>query len=95
MVCRPKDKGGVGILNLKVQNEALLLKYLHKFYNKVNTPWVKLIWNTYYREKIHMLLRLVVLHGGEKFYYLSQFIEAFHLAQWVLVKPFCSGRIYG
>jgi hypothetical protein len=52
MVCRPKNKGGVGILNLKVQNEALLLKYLHKFYNKVNTPWVKLIWDTYYREKI-------------------------------------------
>jgi hypothetical protein len=25
MVCRPKDKGGVGILNLKVQNDAFLL----------------------------------------------------------------------
>jgi hypothetical protein len=28
-VCRPKKKGGVGVLNLKLQNEALLLKHLH------------------------------------------------------------------
>lgn len=48
MVCRPKDKGGVGIFNLKVQNNALLLK----FYNKDDVPWVKLIWNTYYQNKI-------------------------------------------
>jgi hypothetical protein len=39
MFCRPKQKGGLGILNLKIQNEGLLLKYLHKFYNKVDTPW--------------------------------------------------------
>ena len=37
-VCRPKNKGGAGVLNLKIQNEGLLLKYLHKFYNKMDTP---------------------------------------------------------
>jgi hypothetical protein len=52
MVCRPKKKGGLGVLNLKIQNQGLLLKYLHKFYNKVDTPWVHLIWNTYYRGHI-------------------------------------------
>jgi hypothetical protein len=52
MVCRPKKKGGVGILNLKIQNEGLLLKYLHKFYNKMDTPWVHLLLNTYYTGKI-------------------------------------------
>jgi hypothetical protein len=52
MVCRPKKKGGLGILNLKLQNEALLLKYLHKFYNKIDTPWVHLLWNTYYQGRI-------------------------------------------
>ena len=51
-VCRPKDKGGVGILNLKIQNEALLLKYLDKFYNHADTPWVDLIWHTHYSGKI-------------------------------------------
>jgi hypothetical protein len=29
MICKPKDKGGLGILNLFVQNNALLLKHLH------------------------------------------------------------------
>jgi hypothetical protein len=52
MVCKPKKKGGLGILNLKIKNEGLLLKYLHKFYNKEDTPWVHLLWNTYYSGKV-------------------------------------------
>jgi hypothetical protein len=52
MVCRPKKKGGLGILNLKLQKGALLLKYLHKFYNKLDTPWVHLLWNTYYQGRV-------------------------------------------
>lgn len=48
LVCRPKEKGGLGVINLRIQNEALLLKHLHKFYNKVDVPWVKLIWDSYY-----------------------------------------------
>jgi hypothetical protein len=52
MVCTPNKSGGLGVLNLKIQNEGLLLKYLHKFYNRVDTPWVHLIWNSYYTNKI-------------------------------------------
>ena len=51
-VCMPKKRGGIGVLNLKIQNEALLLKFLDKFYNKVDTPWVTLVWNAYYTEKV-------------------------------------------
>jgi hypothetical protein len=47
-VCRPKNKGGLGIIDLKVQNQALLLKQLHKFYNRMDVPWVKMIWSVYY-----------------------------------------------
>jgi hypothetical protein len=47
-VCRPKDQGGLGVLNLQTQNKALLLKNLHKFYNREDIPWVNLIWNKYY-----------------------------------------------
>ena len=57
MVSKPKDKGGLGILNLTIQNEALLLKHLDKFYNKRNIPWVKLIWNAYYRDVVPYLAR--------------------------------------
>jgi hypothetical protein len=52
MVCRPKSKGGLGIINLKLQNVALLLKHLHKFYNDFDTPWVKLIKDSYYHESV-------------------------------------------
>jgi hypothetical protein len=38
MVCLPKDEGGLGVINLKTQNEALLLKNLQKFFNKTDTP---------------------------------------------------------
>jgi len=39
---KPKRKGGLGIINLRSQNKALLLKHLDKFYNKKEIPWVNL-----------------------------------------------------
>jgi hypothetical protein len=45
---RPKRKGGLGIINLRSRNNAILLKHLDMFYNKEDIPWVNLIWNTYY-----------------------------------------------
>jgi hypothetical protein len=47
-VCKPKKRGGMGIINLDFQNCALLMKHLDKFFNKRDLPWVKLIWNAYY-----------------------------------------------
>jgi hypothetical protein len=47
LVCRPKNKGGLGIINFEIQNQALLLKQLHKFYSKADTPWVNLVWSLY------------------------------------------------
>jgi hypothetical protein len=35
---RPKKKGGLGIIRLRSQNEALLIKHLNKFYNKEDIP---------------------------------------------------------
>jgi hypothetical protein len=40
----------MGIINLRSQITALLLKHLDKFYNKRDISWVSLIWNTYYSE---------------------------------------------
>ena len=48
MVLKPKLKGGLGVINLILQNDALLLKQLHKFYNKKEIPWVQLFWFKYY-----------------------------------------------
>jgi hypothetical protein len=56
MVIFPKDKGGLGVKDLYMQNDALLLKHLHKFYNKVDVPWVRLIWKAYYQHKVPHLV---------------------------------------
>ena len=52
VVQKSKSKGGLGVINLRLQNDALLLKRLHKFYCKQDIPWVQLIWNKYYRTKV-------------------------------------------
>jgi hypothetical protein len=43
LVRKPNDKGGLGVISLSVQNDALLLKHLDKFYNHADIPWVHLI----------------------------------------------------
>jgi hypothetical protein len=49
---RPKDQGGSGVINLRAQNIALLVKFLHKLYNKKKLPWVQLTWNSFYNRPI-------------------------------------------
>jgi hypothetical protein len=48
IVSLPKECGGLGALNLYTQNVSLLLKHLHKFFNKLDIPWVQLVWNCHY-----------------------------------------------
>jgi hypothetical protein len=38
MICKTKSFGGLGIMDFGKQNEALLIKQLHKFYNKADVP---------------------------------------------------------
>jgi hypothetical protein len=38
MVQKPKNKGGLGVRNLRLQNDALLLEQLNKFYNHYDIP---------------------------------------------------------
>ncbi|XP_071683372.1 uncharacterized protein [Lolium perenne] len=52
MICKPKLKGGLGIVNFQKQNAALLIKYLDKFYNKKDLPWVDLLWFAHYQDKV-------------------------------------------
>lgn len=35
-------------MNLKCQKKALLMKFLHKFFNRLPIPWVTLTWQFYY-----------------------------------------------
>lgn len=45
------------MVNLKLQNCALLMKHLVKLYNGVDLPWVDLVWKIYYLARVpHMCL---------------------------------------
>ena len=39
----------MGAINLRTQNSALLMKHLYKFMNRMDLPWVKLIWEAHYQ----------------------------------------------
>jgi hypothetical protein len=49
MVCVPKDEGGLRAIDIEKQNKALLTKNLHKFFNRLDIPWVNLVWEKHYR----------------------------------------------
>jgi hypothetical protein len=38
MVCTTKEEGGLGVINLYLHNQTLLMKKLDKFFNRKNTP---------------------------------------------------------
>jgi len=43
MVSRPKDHGGVGIINIKIMNECLLVKWIWNIHQEPDELWFKLI----------------------------------------------------
>lgn len=51
MVCLPKEEGGLGVIDIGKQNEALLIKNLHKFFNRHDIPWVQLVWEKHYKNR--------------------------------------------
>ena len=59
LVCRPKRCGGLGVIDINTQNAALLLKHLFKFYNREDVPWVPLVWDAYYTNKVPHTTELV------------------------------------
>jgi hypothetical protein len=50
-VCKPKIQGGLGVINLELQNKALM-KNLHKFYNRADIPWINIIWANHYSHSL-------------------------------------------
>lgn len=48
MVTLPNEEGGLGVIDLRKHNEALMMKNLHKFFNQLDIPWVSLVWEKHY-----------------------------------------------
>ena len=41
LACQPKERGGLGIKDLAMQNKCLLLKLLHRLHNPGDSAWVR------------------------------------------------------
>lgn len=64
LACKTKEEGGLGIIDLKSQNTALLLKYMDKFYNHANIPWVQLTWDKLYKNQHTPLMPFQLAPSG-------------------------------
>jgi hypothetical protein len=53
--------GDLGVINLRIQNNALLMKNLHKLYNHYDIPWVNLIRKSYYERSVPHAIRLKII----------------------------------
>jgi hypothetical protein len=49
-VCRPKDFGGLGLINSRVFNECLMVKWIWKLYQQKESLWARLIHAKYMRD---------------------------------------------
>jgi len=43
MVSRPKDLGGLGIINTRLMNDCLLMKWIWKILQESDTLWFKIL----------------------------------------------------
>jgi hypothetical protein len=96
-VQRPKDQGGHGIIDLAVHSKALLLKHLHKIFNKVDVPWVDLTWKVYYSSSLAPQARgpRGPFPGGEHCAEFFISTEATLRLSWAKVILPCFGKIFG
>jgi hypothetical protein len=95
MMCRPKAKGGLGIISLKIQNKGLLLKHLHNFYNNADLPWVKLVINAYYYDEVP---HVVTIYGSFWWRNIMNFLSSIDRSQrarWIMEDQSFSGQIIG
>jgi hypothetical protein len=94
-VQRPKTKGGLGVINLRLQNDALLLKHLHKFYNKCDIPWVQLVWFRYYRNKVPHATREVGSFWWKDIWRLNNIFRGFLSVSLAMGPRLVSGKTDG
>jgi hypothetical protein len=83
------------VINLKVQNDAVILNFFDKFYNKKDILWVSLIWSTYYSEKVPHAAREVGSFGGRIFFVLTPISEELLAVFLVMGLQSCSRMTSG
>jgi hypothetical protein len=95
IITQPKSNGGLGVVRLETHNKALLLKFLHKFFNNHDLPWVNLVWNNYYRQTDFLAAQVLVPFGGKVCLVLSKISRDWQPQPLEMGELFFSGEICG
>jgi len=88
MVCRPKDQGGLGIINTKIMNDCLLVKWIWKIYQQPDELWFRIIKAKYLGEKDFFNSKVT---GGSQFWRGLHSVK--HLFKWGAVFEVGNGRV--
>jgi hypothetical protein len=49
-ICRPKEQGGLGIVNTRILNECMLVKWIWKLYSQEDSLWERPVKDKYMRD---------------------------------------------
>jgi hypothetical protein len=89
MVSRPKDQGGLGIINTKIMNESLLVKWIWKIFQQPDELWFKILEAKYLGENGFFDSRI---RNGSQFW--KGLHKVKHLFKWGAVFEVGNGKLY-
>jgi hypothetical protein len=83
------------VVRLETHNKALLLKFLHKFFNNHDIPWLNLVWNNYYRTDMLPNCSKIGSFWWKSLFSLVQDYKGLAAPTVGMGEPFFSGKICG
>lgn len=76
-VARPKEYGGLGIINTRIMNECLIVKWIWKIVAGDNSIWCRLLWAKYCKNRDFFSSR-----SGGSYEFWKGLHKVKHLFQW-------------
>jgi hypothetical protein len=95
MVTQRKVNGGLGVLRLETQNDALLLKFFHKFFNSYDLPWEISSGINIIRLEDFLVIEELAPSGGRVCSNFFTTLRAWRTQSLAMVDQFFSGKISG
>lgn len=96
MVCRPKDQGGLGIIDTRIINDCLLVKWIWKIFQEPNELWFQVVKAKYMNRGDSLILILrKALNFGKDYIRLNIFSNGVLCSKLKMVILVDFGRIAG
>jgi hypothetical protein len=95
-VCRPKDFGGLRLVNTQIFNECLITNWIWKIYHQKDSLWVRLLSAKYMRRgDFYKSKRRMVPNSGKDCTKLSTCSNGVLFIRWVMDNSPNFGMMFG